>query len=508
MEPKEHSVQLAFRNAAARYGSRPAIGLAGNLQSFGETYERALRLASALETLGVAPGERVGIMASNGPWFLELYVAASELGVVELPINLRFTFDELVRFLAPRPPAVVLVTSDHAPLARDLQDRLPTIRRLVGIGDGHGLDADYDRLLRQANPTERPIRPAGELLLVSATSGTSGYAKAVAHTQATTAAGYAPLIERLDVDEHSHIVSGLAMYFAPAYSGWTMSFLAGARQTIMPAYDPVGYVELVEHVGGTHALLGPTPVYLIMDAGVDLRRLSGLRCLSMGGAACDPARLQALTEVLGARVTVQFGMTELAAGTVLRGEEMLDSSGRLNDAHRSVGRPVDGLDVRLGDGGEIELRGPTVTPGYLDNDEANAQAFRDGWFRTGDVASLDDEGNVYIVDRMKDLIVSGGINVAPLEIEQVIASHPGVLAAGVCGVRDDTYGEAVHAAVVPAPGVTITPDEVVAWCRDRLSSVKKPRSVTIVDALPISSTGKLLRRELRAQIEEPQEHQR
>jgi long-chain acyl-CoA synthetase len=341
---------------------------------------------------------------------------------------------------------------------------------------------------------------------VSATSGTSGHAKSVGHTQATTGAGYGPLIERLDVDEESHFVSGLAMYFATAYSGWTMSFLAGAKQTIMPAYHPVGYVELVEQVGGTHALLGPTPVYLIMDAGVDLHRLAGLRCLSMGGAACDPTRLRALTDALGTRITVQFGMTELAAATVLRGDEMLDRSGRLTPAHRSVGRPIDGLEVRLGPDGELELRGPVVTPGYVDDARANAEAFDDGWFRTGDVASFDDEGNVHILDRKKDLIVSGGINVAPLEVEQVLASHPGVLAAGVYGVADATYGEAVAAAVVLAPGTAATPDELVAWCRDRLAPVKKPRSVTIVDALPISSTGKLLRRELRAQLDGPREH--
>ena len=493
------SVQVAVRQAAAAFGDRPAVGFPGRLQSFAETHERSLRLAGGLEGLGFGPGSRIGILAGNGPWFFELYFAVCEAGMVELPLNLRFTPDELAAYLDHVRPEALLVTAEQAGLARDLQGRVPGIRHLIGIGEGHGLEHDYERLLASAAPFERALRDPDELALVCATSGTSGVPKAVMHTQSTTAAGYRPLIDRFELGEDSHFVTGLAMYFAPAYSGWTMSFVAGAPHTIMPAYDPAAYVELVEEVGGTHAFLGPTPVYLIMDSGTDLRRLTGLRHLSMGGAPCDPGRLAALTAVLGERVDIQFGMTELGAGTSLLGSEMLDERGELLPVHRSIGRPIECLDVRLVDD-ELELSGPVVSPGYLDNPEANREAFHDGWFRTGDIASIDADGNIFILDRKKDLIVSGGINVAPLEVERVIAAHPAVLMAGVCGIPDSTYGEAVHAAVVPRPDADVSEADIVAWCTERLASVKKPRSVAFVDELPISSTGKLLRRELRARF--------
>jgi acyl-CoA synthetase (AMP-forming)/AMP-acid ligase II len=485
------------------------------MQSFAQTYDRAMGLASVLEDLDLAPGGRVGILATNGPWFAELYFAACETGIVEVPINLRFTLSELHEYLGRVAPEVILVTAEQASMARDIQSLVPTVRHLVGVGEGHGLALDYDTLLSRAKAYERPLRDPSELVLISPTSGTSGIAKAVAHPQTSTAWGFAPLIDRFEVGEDSHIITGLAMYFATAYSGWLMSFVAGATHTMMPSYDPAGYVELVEAFSGTHAFLGPTPVYMIMDAGIDLRRLSGLRYLSMGGAPVDATRLEAMTDVLGNRIAIQFGMTELAAGTSLVGDELVGADGRLLPTHKSIGRPLGDLDARVIDDagavlatdddaamGELELRGAAVCAGYLDDDAANQTAFHDGWFRTGDAARIDELGNIYILDRKKDLIVSGGINIAPLEVEGAIAAHPAVLAVGVCGVPDDTYGEAVHAAVVVKPGASVSESEVIAWCRDRLASVKKPRSVTFVDALPISSTGKLLRRDLRAQAEQ------
>jgi acyl-CoA synthetase (AMP-forming)/AMP-acid ligase II len=247
-----------------------------------------------------------------------------------------------------------------------------------------------------------------------------------------------------------------------------------------------------------------------MDAGIDLDRLTSLRCLSMGGAPTDPGRLRALVDALGRRMVVQYAMTEVAVATALVADDFVEPDGSFSPRHRSIGRPLAGLEIRLvGDDGvempfdgeargELELAGPYVTPGYLDNAKANREAFHDGWLRTGDVATIDADRFVWIVDRKKDLIVSGGINIAPIEVENVIAQHPDVIAAGVCGVPDALYGEAVHAAVVRRPGADLSEDDVVRWCTERLASVKKPRSVTFVDALPISSTGKLLRRELRA----------
>jgi long-chain acyl-CoA synthetase len=505
------SMQAAVRRAAAEFGARPAFRLGDRSQSFTETLERTLRLADALEHLDCDVGARVAIMAGNGPWFAELHFACAEAGMVEVPVNLRFTGDELAAYLGRVQPEVVIASAEHVGRARELQAAVPWLRAVIGIGDAAGAaDYAYDTLLARASAHERPIRDVSETVLVCSTSGTSGAAKAVTHTPRATASGYGPLIERLEVDSSSQFVTGLPMYFAGAYSGWTMSFVAGAVQTILPSFDPHAYVDLLEAVGGTHALLGPAPVYMIMDAGIDLDRMTRLRYLSMGGAPTDPTRLRALVDALGRRVAVQYAMTEVAVATALVADEYVEPDGSFNSRHRSIGRPLAGLELRLVDErgeqlpfdgearGELELAGPYVTPGYLDDPAANAAAFHDGWLRTGDVATIDEDGFVWIVDRKKDLIVSGGINIAPIEVETVIARHPDVIAAGVCGVADPLYGEAVHAAVVRRPGSHLSEEEVVRWCTERLASVKKPRSVTFVDALPISSTGKLLRRELRA----------
>jgi long-chain acyl-CoA synthetase len=483
------------------------------MQSFAQTYDRTLRLAAALEGLGAQPGSKIAILASNGPWYFELHFAVCEAGMVEVPVNARFTLTEQIGFLARIAPEILLVTPEFVARARDLQTVVTSIQHVVGIGDGHGLTLDYERLLAGADPTERSLGDVDELALICATSGTSGKSKAVQHTQRTTASAYSPLIERFEIDEHAHFVTGLAMYFATAYSGWTASFIAGARHTIMPTYSPGGWVDLVEQTGATHGFLGPTPVYMMMDAGIDMGRLRGLRYLSMGGALCDPGRLRAITQTLGARVAVQLSMTELGAGTAMLGSEFLDADGTLSSRHRAAGRPMRGLQARIVDDddeplpesgkheGELEFRGPMVSPGYLGDEAANREAGHGTWFRTGDVARIDEDGFIFIVDRKKDLIVSGGINIAPSEVEHVLMAHPAVEAAGVCGVSDPTYGEAVQAVVKLRDGASVTTDDLMSWCREHLASVKKPRSIVVVDELPMSSTGKLLRRQLRAQFD-------
>ena len=276
---------------------------ASHVQSFAETHERALRLAGALESLGCGPGSRVGIMATNGPWFVELYFAVCEAGMIEVPDQPPLHHGRALRLPQPRQAG-----RDHRDAgSRGERPGDPNLRPQRPHHDRcratvMASSTTTRTVLARATPSERPLRDPDETVLVCSTSGTSGNAKAVCHTQRTTASGYQPLIERFEVDETSHIVTGLPMYFATAYSGWTMSFVAGAQQSMIPGVRPTGYVDLVEAVQGSHAFLAPAPVNYIMDAGIDLSRLRSLRCLSMGGAPCDPRRLQTLVDVLGDRV--------------------------------------------------------------------------------------------------------------------------------------------------------------------------------------------------------------
>ena len=204
------SVQLAVRTAAEIHGARPALRLGEHVQSFAETHERALRLAGALESIGCGPGSRVGIMATNGPWFVELYIAVCEAGMIEVPVNLRFTTAELSSYLNHVNPDVIIATPDLAASAREIQTNVSSVRTTIGVGDGHGLEHDYEEALALATPSERPLRDPDETVLVCSTSGTSGNAKAVQHTQRTTATGYQPLIDRFEVDDdvaHRHWIT-------------------------------------------------------------------------------------------------------------------------------------------------------------------------------------------------------------------------------------------------------------------------------------------------------------
>jgi long-chain acyl-CoA synthetase len=247
---------------------------------------------------------------------------------------------------------------------------------------------------------------------------------------------------------------------------------------------------------------------MIMDAGIDLDQLSGLRYLSLGGSLCDPSRLCALTKALGERVAIQLSMTELGAGTVLLGREYLDADGTLNPRHRSAGRPVARLDVRVVDDrggryeggaeGELELRGPMVSPGYLGDEVANREA-RDGeWFRTGDVARVDEDGFVYIVDRKKDMVISGGFNVYPSEVEAVLYQHAAVGEACVFSVPDDKWGESVAAHVVLKPGTAADAAAIDAFCAERLAGFKRPRRIEFVQALQKNANGKIARKLIQA----------
>ena len=484
------------------------------MQSFAETHERALRLAGALESLGCGPGSRVGIMATNGPWFVELYFAVCEAGMIEVPINLRFTSAELSGYLNHVKPDVIIATPDFAVSARDVQAIVPSVRNTIGVGNGHGLEHDYEAVLARATPSERPLRDPDETVLVCSTSGTLGNAKAVRHTQCTTASGYQPLIERFEVDETSHVVTGLPMYFATAYSGWTMSFVAGAQQSLIPAFDPHGYVDLVEAVQGSPRVpraragqLHPGRWHRTEPTDVSSISLPGWRALRPSATADTGRRARrprghpvrddrSLDRDIARRIRVRHSRPRAVAAPPIDRPAIRRSRRADRRRRRRTEMPFDG-EAR----GELELSGRYVTPGYLDNPIANAEAFDDGWLRTGDVAVIDRDRNVWLVDRKKDIIVSGGINIAPNEVEQTIGQHPDVVAVGVCGIPDRVFGEAVHASVVRASGSSLSKQDVIEWCNRYLASVKKPRSVEFVDALPVSSTGKLLRRELRARAE-------
>ena len=295
------------------------------------------------------------------------------------------------------------------------------------------------------------------------------------------------------------------MFHLAAFSTWVSGGVLGGTQVMIPVFDPVAVLTAVQEHGITDLLLVPTMIQLVVDSPrVDEFDLTSVRRVMYGASPMSDALLGRTMKALpNTRFMQAYGMTELApAATVLRPGDHEDPTHR-----RSVGRAAPHAEVRVvgaddvelprREVGEIVVRGGNVMLGYWNRPEETAEALRGGWMHTGDAGWMDDEGYVYLTDRLKDMIISGGENVYSVEVESVLAQHPAVATCAVIGVPDETWGERVHAVVVPAAGAAVTLEELRASCADRLASYKVPRSMDVVDALPLSPVGKVLKRELR-----------
>jgi acyl-CoA synthetase (AMP-forming)/AMP-acid ligase II len=371
----------------------------------------------------------------------------------------------------------------------------------------------FEELVAAAEPVEDVRRGGSEHAAVCYTGGTTGRSKGVvlSHDNLMTAIMGGLGVEHWD-DE------GVYLHAAPMFhladlGMWATAVVLGVRHVMIPAFDPVAVLTAVREHGVTELLLVPTMLQLVVDhPEVDGFDLSGVRHVVYGASPMSDALLARARKALpNAGFLQAYGMTELAPTATYLTPRDHDHPVR----RRSVGRAAPHAEVRVvgpddvelprGEVGEIVVRGGNVMLGYWQQPEATAQALRGGWMHTGDAGSMDDEGYVFLSDRIKDMIITGGENVYSVEVENVLCRHPSVATAAVIGVPDDVYGERVHAVVVPTAGQTVTLDELRAFCADRIAGYKTPRSLEVVDALPISAAGKVLKRELRTPYWEGQE---
>ena len=449
-----------LRRAARLYPDRCA---------FGRTYAE---LASRLSTLDLEPGTRVGVLSENTPAHAEAWLGVPAAGGVIVSLSYRLAPDEL-RFIAEDAELAFLVAD------RDIDLGVPL--------------ADWDDLLSGPPVAPRDLR-SDTLAAISYTGGTTGRPKGVmlshgnllANAQHNLAAtGHRADQRWLHVCPMFH-VAGIANLIACTW--------VGAEQVLLPRFDPAAVLETIEREHISHTVLVPTMLQLLLDApGADGADLSSLRHVQYAASPIS-AELQerVLRRLPGCDVAQFYGMTE-AAPTVthLTPEDHRRGGERL----RSVGTPVPGVEVDVRDG-ELWIRGPNVMQGYWQRPDETADALVDGWYRSGDVVTEDDDGYLYVVDRAKDMIVTGGENVYSLEVESVLLEHPAVAEAAAFGVPDDRWGEAVHAVVVPREPVTS--DALLDHCRASIAGFKVPREIELRDEpLPKSGPGKVLKTALR-----------
>jgi fatty-acyl-CoA synthase len=485
---------------------RDAIWFEGTTTSHAGFAERVRRTAAALAGLGVAAGDRVAWTGGNHPSALETLYACGQLGAIWVPVNARLAAPEAEYVLTHSGASVAVHGRDHGGLADALRDRLPAVRHWVAaetpLAGGAG-SLPYEQLLADADPQRRDEAVTlDDPCLVMYTSGTTGRPKGAVLTHGNMTWNAMNQLLGFDFAPDERTLALAPLFHIGGLNGTVNpTLLRGGCAVVVRRFEPAETLRVIEEQRVNSFFAVPTMLdAMAREPGFVTRDLSALRTV---GAAGAPLPLPTLGTWLDRGVTMQqaYGMTETSPGATV-----LDSA----DAERKVGsagKPVFFTDVRVlrpdgteaapGEVGEIVVQGPNVMAGYWNEPEQTAAVVRDGWYHSGDAGSLDDEGFLYVRDRYKDMIVSGGENVYPAEIESALLELDDVLEAAVIGVPDAHWGEVGLAVVVPAPGVVLDADDLRTRLRERLAAFKVPRYVELTDELPKTATGKVRKPDLR-----------
>lgn len=486
------------------------------VQTFAQLTERVARLAGALREIGVKPGDRVGILALNSDRYLESLFAIPWAGGAVNPVNVRWNPSEIAYSLDDSGTEVLLLDDTFAKLIPTLRERSPALATIVHIGEDPTPEGalSYQELVSGADAIEDALRGGDDLAGVFYTGGTTGFPKGVmlSHKNLVTA-GLSGLASG---NFFRGSARPRALHVAPMFHLADLAFLVmtsihGGTNVILPGFEPQKTLDAISRHSVTDLLLVPTMIQMLTaHPGLDQADLSTLESILYGASPISEALLAQVRAKLPAVGLVQaYGMTELAAvGTVLSSADHDNPVRR-----RSGGRPAPTTEIRILDSddveqppgtvGEIVVRGSAVMQGYWGKPELTEQTLRGGWMHTGDAGYVDEDGYVYVVDRLKDMIISGGENVYSAEVENAVSSHESVAACAVIGVPDDRWGERVHAVVVLAPGADVTEDDVIEHARRTIAGYKCPRSVSFTDMLPVSAAGKILKVELRRRHTSP-----
>lgn len=501
-------ITTALHRALQQQPDRPLTIFGDRVRTVRESADRAARFAAALGGLGVGVGDRVAILALNSDRYHETLLAAAWCGAVVMPLNIRWTASENVYAIRDGGPRVLLVDDTFAPMAVRLREECAELTTLVHLGEeptpeGH---LAYEALLAEHDPAADAGAGGGDLFGIFYTGGTTGEPKGVMLSHDNMVAN-----ALASLSTHRFFGAGRLLHCAPMFhladiAAWGFGQLVGTTHVIVPMFDPVPVLRAFVTHDVTDVLLVPTMVQILVDHPEVARYdLGGVRGLLYGASPMSEAVLErAMTVFANAEFVQLYGMTELApVATLLMPHEHHDPVLR-----RSAGRAIVNLDVRVvdpedhelprGEIGEIVARGASVMQGYWNRPQETAVALRGGWMHTGDTGYMNDDGYIFVVDRVKDMIITGGENVYSVEVENAIALHPAVAACAVIGVPDDAYGERVHAVVVLRQGTSLAASELTEFCRQHVANYKIPRSTETVNALPLSGAGKILKRELRA----------
>ena len=497
---------------------RAAIHFEGRRYSYGELDRRANQVANGLIAAGIKPKSRIAILSKNSVGFFDLWFGSTKCRAVLVPVNFRLAGPEVAYVVNDAQAELLFVGADFYPLVEKIAGALTCVRQIVALDGRHGAWPAYDAWLA-AQADGDPALPIAlqDCAIQMYTSGTTGHPKGAQLSHANLLTLMPLAIEQWG-NWHDRDVNLVCMpLFHIGGSGWALVGLYRGIDNVMTRdFEPAAILRTLEQYKVTKALFVPAMMLFLLQA--PQCRDTDFSALELVLYGASPAPLDLIRNALKTfrcDLAQVYGLTETTGGITYLGPE--DHGEHAVERMKSCGKPMAGVEIRIvdafgrelpaGEVGELVCRTPQIMLGYWNLPEATARSIRGEWFHTGDAGYKDKDGYIYIFDRVKDMIVSGGENIYPAEVESALFGHPAVADVAVIGVPDQQWGEAVKAVVVRKPGAELGPKELIDFARERIAGYKVPRSVDFVEALPRNPSGKILKRELRKPYWEHQQRQ-
>jgi long-chain acyl-CoA synthetase len=480
-------------------------------RSWAEFGDRAARLAAALAGRGAKPGDRIGILAMNSGIYLETMMAAWWLGAAINPVNIRWSAAEIAYSLDDCDTRILLIDENFAPLAAELRARCQGLTTLIFIGEGAAPDdmRHYETLIAETAPMADSRTGGASLAGVFYTGGTTGHPKGVCLTHHGLLSNSLGALLEVPYAEDEVVMVAAPLFHLAGTCIALRAIIRGCRTVLLPGFNAPAVLRAIARERVSFTLLVPTMIQMLVDhPEFAAHDLSSLRRIMYGASPIGEGLLvRAMARLPRAEFIQSYGLTETSGPFTILPARYHTPEGRAPDRLRSAGQPFWGMDMRIvdpdgdtvpnGQIGEIAVRGFGIMPGYWNKPEQTKAALRHGWLHSGDAGFMDDEGFLFIVDRVKDMIVSGGENVYSTEVESAISKHPAVASCAVFGIPSERWGEAVHAVVVLKESEAVTAEEIRAHCKTLIAGYKCPGSVEFREALPVSGAGKTLKHVLR-----------
>lgn len=518
----ETTIGELLNRAVRYYDDRVAVRDGERELTYRDLGAQVNRLANALLGLGLARGDRVALLMWNCLEYVVCDLGVAAAGLVKVPLSHLLSHADVLFRIQDSEAAAVICDEYFVPMVTEVADQCPSLKHKICIAGSQGGQASFtafDVLVAQGSSRPPSARVGHEDLVgIMYTGGTTGRSKGVMHThKSVIAVGYSEIVE-MDIGWREVLLHVAPLPHAAQFM-LLPGLLRGGTHVIMRKFDPEKMLRVVDQAHVSWTFLVPTMISALLEhPALHGRALSSLRTILYGAAPMWPERLESAIERLGPIFLQAYGQMEVPnLVTTLTKDDHIEAVAKARGRLASCGRPIamaqvrlvdqNDVDVSAGKPGEIIVRGPHMMRGYWRRPEETASTMPGGWIHTGDIARLDQDGYVYIVDRAKDMIISAGMNVYSVEVENALMEHPGVREACVIGRPDDKWGEAVSAFVVLGEGVSLEADELIQFCRQRLAAYSRPKAIEFVDEIPKTPYGKMDKKALRQRYWKSQERQ-